>query len=97
MLSQTANLYVNIVLPSTVQDTTSRFRCVLREGLESVPQEKAPKAYAFMVELKYLSRWGSRLTEHSIAFGDRRRGQSKMSAGRVWESLWKPWYLRWCS
>jgi dolichol-phosphate mannosyltransferase len=95
MLSQAANLYVNIVLRATVQDTTSGFLCIRREALKSVLQKTASKGFAFMVELKYLlSRSGSRLAEHPIAFEDRREGESKMSAGKVWESLWRPWYLR---
>jgi dolichol-phosphate mannosyltransferase len=95
MLSQAANLYLSVVLPGAVRDATSGFVCIRREALERVFRKTASKGYAFMVELKYLlSRTGSRLTEHPIAFGDRRRGRSKMSAGKVWESLWRPWYLR---
>jgi dolichol-phosphate mannosyltransferase len=95
MLSQAANFYVHIVLRGTVQDTTSGFLCIRREALKSVLQKTASKGFAFMVELKYLlSRSGGRLTEHPIAFEDRREGESKMSAGKVWESLWRPWYLR---
>jgi dolichol-phosphate mannosyltransferase len=95
MLSQAANFYVRMVLPGTVQDTTSGFLCIRREALERVLQKTASTGYTFMVELKYLlRRSGSRLTEHPIAFGNRRQGHSKMSAGKVWESLWRPWYLR---
>jgi dolichol-phosphate mannosyltransferase len=96
MLSRTANFYVRAVLGVPVRDTTSGFLCMRREALERVSIENSTaEGYAFLVELKYLfSRSGKRMAEHPIAFNERREGQSKMSAGKVWEAIWLPWGIR---
>jgi dolichol-phosphate mannosyltransferase len=96
MLSRSANYYLRGVLGVPVRDVTSGFLCMRRQALEAVPvQETASEGYAFLVELKYLlNRAGSRIDEHAISFCERREGQSKMSAGKVWESFWMPWRIR---
>jgi len=96
ILSRAANFYVRAVVGLRVQDTTSGFVCMRREALEAAGvQETASEGYAFLVQLKYLLvRSGSRLVEHPISFNERREGQSKMSAGKVWESFWMPWRIR---
>jgi dolichol-phosphate mannosyltransferase len=96
LLSRAANLYVRAVLRVPIRDATSGFICIRRRALESVPvQQTTSDGYAFMVELKYLLHHaGQRIVEHPISFDERREGQSKMSAGKVWESLWLPWRLR---
>ena len=96
LLSRGANYYVRAVLSFGVRDTTSGFVCMRREALECAGVEHtASEGYAFLVELKYLlARSGSRIAEHAISFDERREGQSKMSAGKVWESLWMPWRIR---
>jgi dolichol-phosphate mannosyltransferase len=96
MLSRAANFYVRAVLGVRVRDTTSGFICMRREALERAPvQQTASEGYAFLVELKYLlKRSGSCIAEHPISFEERREGQSKMSAGKVWESFWMPWRIR---
>ena len=96
MLSRAANFYVHVVLGVPIRDATSGFLCMRREALERVPiQSSASEGYAFLVELKYLlHRSGSRIAEHPISFDERREGQSKMSAGKVWESFWMPWRIR---
>jgi dolichol-phosphate mannosyltransferase len=96
MLSRAANIYVRTVLGIPVRDATSGFLCMRREALERVPvQSTDSEGYAFLVELKYLlNRSGSRVAEHPISFDERRQGQSKMSAGKVWESIWLPWRIR---
>jgi dolichol-phosphate mannosyltransferase len=95
-LSRAANFYVHAVLGLPVHDATSGFLCMRREALERVPvQTTVSEGYAFLVELKYLlGRSGSRLAEHPIVFDERREGQSKMSMGKVWESIWMPWRVR---
>jgi dolichol-phosphate mannosyltransferase len=99
MLSRAANLYVRAVLGLRVRDATSGFVCMRREALERVPVHRtASDGYAFLAELKYLlHRAGSRIAEHPISFDERREGQSKMSAGKMWESFWKPWRIRFYS
>ena len=96
ILSRGANSYVHAVLGLAVRDTTSGFQCIRREALERVPIEgSGSDGYAFLVELKYmLGRSGMRMVEHPIVFEERREGQSKMSAGKVWESMWLPWRIR---
>jgi dolichol-phosphate mannosyltransferase len=96
MLSRAANLYVNAVLGAPIRDTTSGFLCMRREALEEVSAENSTaEGYAFVVELKYFfSRSGKCMAEHPIAFDERREGQSKMSAGKIWEALWLPWGIR---
>jgi dolichol-phosphate mannosyltransferase len=96
MLSRAANFYVRAVLGMPIRDTTSGFLCMRREALENVPvHTTVSEGYAFLVELKYLLRHsGSHFVEHPIIFDERREGKSKMSAGKVWESLWMPWRIR---
>lgn len=99
MLSRAANFYVRAVLGMPIHDTTSGFLCMRREALEGVPvHTTVSEGYAFLVELKYLLRHsGSQFVEHPIIFDERREGESKMSAGKVWESFWMPWRIRWRS
>ena len=96
MLSRAANFYVRAALGVPTRDTTSGFLCMRREALERIPvQETASEGYAFLVELKFLfNRAGCHIAEHPISFDERREGQSKMSAGKVWESFWMPWRIR---
>jgi len=96
LLSRSANFYVHAVLGVPIRDTTSGFMCMRKEALESVPvQNTASDGYAFLVELKYLlTRAGSRMGEYPIVFDERRQGQSKMSADKIWESFWIPWRIR---
>ena len=97
LLSRAANFYVNAVLGVPVRDVTAGFLCMRREALERVSlQRTASEGYAFLVELKYLLSRAARspMAEHPIVFDERREGQSKMSAGKVWESFWLPWRIR---
>jgi dolichol-phosphate mannosyltransferase len=96
LLSRAANFYVRAALGVPVHDATSGFLCMRREALERVPvQSTDSEGYAFLVELKYLlTRSGSRIAEYPISFDERREGQSKMSAGKLWESFWMPWRIR---
>ena len=71
------------VLQSERDQVAHYFRQI---GQELVIDEA--EGYAFLVELKYLfGRSGKRMAEHPIAFDERREGQSKMSAGKIWEAL----------
>lgn len=96
LLSRAANLYVRAALGFEIHDATSGFLCIRRAPLEGAPvQSTVSEGYAFQVELKYLlHRSGSRMREYPIVFDERREGQSKMSAGKIWESLWMPWRIR---
>jgi len=96
LLSRAANYYVRAVLSFRVRDMTSGFVGMRRAALERAGVEHtASEGYAFLVELKYLlARSGSRIAEHAISFDERREGQSKMSAGKMWEAFWTPWRIR---
>jgi len=96
LLSRAANFYVRAALGMRVRDLTSGFLCMRREALESVPVGSTDSdGFAFLVELKYLfRRSGCRIAEYPISFDERREGQSKMSAGKMWEAFWMPWRIR---
>jgi dolichol-phosphate mannosyltransferase len=97
ILSRCANWYVRTVLGLATRDATSGFACIRREALEKIPlAETVSNGYAFLVEMKFLLQGlGTRLTEHPIQFEERREGQSKMSIGKIWESVWLPWRTLW--
>lgn len=96
LLSRFANHYVRTITGLTVRDSTSGFRCYTRRALETLL--KAPitsEGYAFLVESTYRAqRAGLRIAEVPITFTDRREGQSKMSRAIIFESILKPWRLR---
>ena len=95
LLSRGANLYVRSVLVLPVRDVTSGFLCIRREALATLPLDAmVSTGYAFLVEIKYLLSRAGRMVEHPIRFDERREGQSKMSAGKIWESVWLPWRIR---
>ncbi len=95
LLSRAANIYVRAVLRLSVRDATSGFLCMRREALERLGRETVSNGYAILVELKFLlDRRGCRLAEHPIHFNERREGESKMSADKVWEAMWLPWRIR---
>ena len=96
LLSRGANFYVRTVLGLPVRDVTSGFLCIRREALAGLPLEAMiSTGYAFLVEMKLLLSRGGRMVEYPIRFDERREGQSKMSAGKIWESAWLPWRMRW--
>jgi dolichol-phosphate mannosyltransferase len=96
LLSRFANLYVAIITGLDVRDSTAGFRCWTRRALESLLHTGvASEGYAFQVEAVYRTkRAGLRILEIPITFTDRRAGQSKMSGQVIFESVAKPWALR---
>jgi dolichol-phosphate mannosyltransferase len=96
VLSRCANAYARAVLGLKPRDTTAGFIAIGRKALERVPLgDIASDGYAFLVELKYmLVNSGVTIAEYPIQFDERREGQSKMSAGKVWESALLPWRIR---
>ncbi|MGP8243614.1 MAG: polyprenol monophosphomannose synthase [Bryobacteraceae bacterium] len=96
LLSRAANFYVRAVLGLPIRDVTSGFTCMRAAALAAVPLDAiVSDGYAFLVELKYmLVRQGCRVRESPIRFEERREGQSKMSMGKIWESVWLPWRIR---
>jgi dolichol-phosphate mannosyltransferase len=96
LLSRFANRYVSIITGLNVLDSTAGFRCWTRRALESLLQQGVNSdGYAFQVESVFrTSRAGLRIVEVPIIFSDRRAGQSKMSGKIIFESMVKPWALR---
>ena len=88
-LSRWGNRYARWLLALPLADATSGFRAwrsaaLARLDLASVRAE----GYGFQIEMAYrMARAGGRIAEVPIAFADRQRGESKMSARIIAEAL----------
>jgi dolichol-phosphate mannosyltransferase len=96
VLSRFANQYVRTITGLGVRDSTSGFRGYTKRALHALLQTPvAAEGYAFLVETTFrAARSGLRIVELPITFVDRREGQSKMSRKIIFESVLKPWLLR---
>jgi dolichol-phosphate mannosyltransferase len=96
LLSRFANRYVRTITGLMVHDSTSGFRCYTRRALQLLLEIPiAAEGYAFLVETTFRAqRAGLRIAEIPITFVDRREGQSKMSRRIIFESVIRPWRLR---
>jgi dolichol-phosphate mannosyltransferase len=96
LLSRFANQYVFQVTGLRVRDSTSGFRCYTRRALQCLLEiGLTSEGYAFQVETIFRAeREGLRIVEIPITFTDRRAGKSKMSGRVIFESMLKPWLLR---
>lgn len=96
LLSRFANQYVRTITGLTVSDGTSGFRCYTRRALQVLLEmPTAAEGYAFLVETTFRAqRAGLKIAEVPITFTDRREGQSKMSRKIIFESVLRPWSLR---
>jgi len=96
LLSHFANRYVRAITGLAVNDSTSGFRCYTRRALEVLLESPtAAEGYAFLVETAFRAeRAGLQIVEVPITFVDRREGQSKMSRKIIFESVLRPWGLR---
>lgn len=95
ILSRFANAYIRGVTRLKARDCTSGYRCWRREALAALPLDRfISDGYSFLVEMLYVaSRQGCRIAEVPITFVERRRGESKLSAGVLLESAVTPWRL----
>lgn len=96
LLSRFANLYLHALTGLPVTDATSGFRCWTRAALERVGLESVmAQGYAFQVEMTWRAVEANlSIAELPIVFGDRERGQSKMTPGVILESAVLPFRLR---
>ena len=96
LLSRFANQYVSQITGIGICDSTSGFRCYTRRALQSLVEIGIDsEGYAFLVETAFHAQnAGLRIVEIPITFTDRRVGQSKMSGEVIFESVLKPWRLR---
>lgn len=97
LLSWGGNLYTRLVTGLKIRDTTAGFKCYRREVLEGLDLGRVRSdGYAFQIEMHYAcQKKGYRLVELPILFGERSRGESKMSLKIIWEALWRVWQIRW--
>jgi dolichol-phosphate mannosyltransferase len=95
LVSRFGNLYVRALLGLPVHDTTSGFRAYRSAALAAmVTAGGEANGYSFQIESTWrATRAGLALREVPIEFTERRRGRSKMSAGIVFEAMWR--VLRW--
>ena len=96
-LSWGGNFYARLVTGLKVRDATAGFKCYRREALQGLDLGKVRSdGYAFQIEMHYAChKKGYRLAEIPIFFGERGRGESKMSFRIVWEALWRVWQIKW--
>jgi dolichol-phosphate mannosyltransferase len=80
--------YARHVLGVAVRDLTGGYKCFRAEALEAIDYATVrSQGYAFQVELTFRAlRRGLRVAEVPITFRERRRGESKMSAGIALEA-----------
>jgi dolichol-phosphate mannosyltransferase len=90
LISSGGSLLARTVLAPPVRDMTSGFKAFRRHVLETLPLDRVrANGFAFQIEMTYLChRYGFRLREVPITFGDRAAGQSKMGPGILLEALW---------
>jgi dolichol-phosphate mannosyltransferase len=90
MISQVGNLYVGLALGLHVRDATAGFRAYAAGALRGIDLDDIKAdGYGFQVEMAYsVNRNGGRIVEVPIVFGERQRGESKMSIRIVGEALW---------
>lgn len=96
ILSYSANLYARMITRLPIFDTTSGFKCIKSDVLESINLSRIrSNGYAFQIEVHFRA-WhaGFRLKERSIIFRERREGVSKMSRRIVFEAVWMVWVLK---
>ena len=88
-LSTWGNRYAGAVLDLAVRDATSGYRAYRSSALAAIDLDSVrADGYGFQIEMAHrVARSGGRIVEVPIAFGERRRGTSKMSGRIVVEAL----------
>jgi dolichol-phosphate mannosyltransferase len=91
VLSVGGNLYARLLLGIPLRDITAGYRLFRRSTLETIDLGSVESAgYIFQTDLAFRTlRAGLRVVEVPIQFVERVRGQSKMSRGVAFESLWR--------
>ncbi|MGI8664247.1 MAG: polyprenol monophosphomannose synthase [Acidimicrobiales bacterium] len=89
LLSRGGNRYAGLVLGIDVRDATAGFRAYRADLLSRIDLDAVrADGYGFQIEMCYQARRaGGSITEVPIRFGDRERGESKMSSRIVFEAL----------
>ena len=89
LLSRTANRYVQLMLGTSVKDSTSGFRIYSAETLRAIDLHKIrSEGYSFQIEMtRAVIEAGKTIREVPITFRERENGVSKMSTSIVREAL----------
>lgn len=89
LISQGGNLYVRLLLGTSVHDTTAGFKAFNRASLEAIDVlGSQSNGYSFQIENTWkATKLGLTVTEVPIIFTDRTEGQSKMSGSIAREAL----------
>ena len=97
LLSQGGNTYARLVTGLRVRDSTSGFKALRRQVVESIDMDAFRcKGFAFQIEMAYAcQRKGFKVAEVPISFIDRGIGTSKLSTAIVLEALWNVFWMRW--
>jgi dolichol-phosphate mannosyltransferase len=91
-LSSLGTAAARLALGLEVRDPLSGFYIVEREVFERAGRLEAARGFKVLLELLARGR-PARVAEIPIAFRDRRRGRSKMSARAAWQALTGLWRL----
>ena len=89
LLSYGASLYTRFITGIPVFDTTGGFKCFTRKALCALDLDDVlSNGYIFQLELNY-KLWvkGMKVKEVPIIFRERRKGESKMGRGIIFEAL----------
>lgn len=89
LISRGGNLYVRLLLGTSVRDTTAGFKAFRRDALEAIDVlDSESNGYSFQIENTWrATRLGLTMTEVPITFTDRTAGHSKMSGSIAREAL----------
>lgn len=96
LLSVSGNYLARLVLTSHYKDFTSGFRATRRVALiKALPAAFLSNHYAYKLELFWsLHKNKARIHEYPIVFVDREKGQSKLPANSIFDSLRVLFHLR---
>jgi dolichol-phosphate mannosyltransferase len=96
-ISRAGNLFVRMVLRTTVNDATSGFKAFRRGALLRILSARSESnGYCFQIETLWRAdRIGLHVTEVPITFTDRTLGESKMSAAIIGEAMLRVLTWRW--
>lgn len=89
-LSQLAQLFCRFILGINIMDATSGFRCFKRHALEEINLDRLlSKGPSIVEEINfYLQKRKFKIKEIPIVFMSRRKGSSKLSPLKIYDTFW---------
>lgn len=96
LLSVAGNWYARLVTGLPYRDVTGGFRAWRASAMRAInPRTIRTDGYGFQVAIAHHAwKLGLSVAEVPIIFYERRDGQSKLTAGIMWETFWLVWRLR---